>query len=84
MRYQPRELADADEDAIGAIHRAVAKRIEQGGKFWFGTTMMKGKWYFRINPVNFRTTIATIDELFETLGRECSAVADGEVVGSRG
>ena len=74
VRYQPPEMADADEDAIGAIHHAVTKRIEQGGKFWFGTTMMKGKWYFRINPVNFRTTIATMDELFETLRKECEEV----------
>ena len=66
---------DLDEAAIGRIHHEVARRIEQGGRFWFGTTLMKDKWWFRINPVNFRTTIAHMDELFETLKRECGEVS---------
>jgi len=38
------------------------------------TTLMKDRWWYRINPVNFRTTIAHMDDLFETLGRECAEV----------
>ncbi|MCZ6836637.1 MAG: aminotransferase class I/II-fold pyridoxal phosphate-dependent enzyme [Planctomycetota bacterium] len=74
LRYQPPSLADADEEVIGRLHHEVALRIEQGGKFWFGTTLMKGQWWFRINPVNFRTTISHMDELYETLQRECAEV----------
>ena len=75
VRYQPPSLADVEEEMIGRIHHEVAHRVEQGGRFWFGTTLMKDKWWFRINPVNFRTTIAHMDELLATLQRECEAVA---------
>ena len=75
VRYQPPSFADVEEEMIGRIHHEVAHRVEQGGRFWFGTTLMKDKWWFRINPVNFRTTIAHMDELLATLQQECEAVA---------
>jgi len=56
-------------------HAEVAARIAAQGRFWFTTTMLKERAYFRINPVNFRTQIADMDALFETLCRECAATA---------
>ncbi|MBC7950176.1 MAG: hypothetical protein H7Y42_19990 [Chitinophagaceae bacterium] len=53
------------------MHHEVAARIEKEGKFWFATTSMKGKTWFRINPVNIYTTIETMDSLFETLSQYC-------------
>jgi aromatic-L-amino-acid decarboxylase len=74
VRYAPADLA-GDEEAIGRIHHEAARRIAASGRFWFGTTMMKGHWWFRINPVNFRTRTHHMDELFETLQRVCPEVA---------
>ena len=57
------------------LHAEVAKRVEQSGRFWISTTELKGKSWFRINPVNFRTRKEHMDELFELLKQECRAVA---------
>ncbi|HMG66539.1 MAG TPA: pyridoxal-dependent decarboxylase [Chitinophagaceae bacterium] len=53
------------------LHFAVAEKVESEGKFWFATTIMKGKTWFRINPVNIYTTMEHIDELFKTLQVYC-------------
>jgi len=53
------------------LHHEVAARIEKEGNFWFATTMLKGKTWFRINPVNIYTTIQTMDALFKTLQQYC-------------
>jgi glutamate/tyrosine decarboxylase-like PLP-dependent enzyme len=58
-------------DELTQLHHTVASRIEKEGRFWFATTVLKGKTWFRINPVNIHTTIQTMDELFETLQRCC-------------
>lgn len=63
---------DLDPDARDRLHADVVKRIEQGGRFWFSTTVLKDKWWFRINPVNFRTRREHMDELFALLKRECA------------
>jgi len=52
----------------------VARRIEAGGRFWIHTTLLKGRWWFRINPVNFRTRPEHMDELLELISRECEQV----------
>lgn len=57
------------------LHAEVAKRVEQGGRFWISTTELKGKTWFRINPVNFRTRKEHMDELFQLLQQECREVA---------
>jgi glutamate/tyrosine decarboxylase-like PLP-dependent enzyme len=57
------------------LHAEVAKRVEQSGRFWISTTELKGKSWFRINPVNFRTRKEHMDELFQMLQHECRAVA---------
>ena len=53
------------------LHAEVADRIEKGGRFWISTTDLKGKTWFRINPVNFRTRPEHMDELFALLQTEC-------------
>jgi len=53
------------------LHFRVAERIEREGRFWFATTIMKGKTWFRINPVNIYTTMEHINDLFQTLQSYC-------------
>ncbi|MGA6961863.1 MAG: hypothetical protein WBY38_20805, partial [Candidatus Acidiferrales bacterium] len=56
------------------LHAEVAKRIEESGKFWISTTELKGKSWFRINPVNFRTRTEHMDQLLNLLEQECRDV----------
>jgi glutamate/tyrosine decarboxylase-like PLP-dependent enzyme len=70
LRYRP---AGACEDRLARLHAEVARRIERGGRFWFSTTFLKGKTWFRVNPVNFRTRREHIQELFDLLQKECAA-----------
>jgi aromatic-L-amino-acid decarboxylase len=56
------------------LHAEVADRVEKSGKFWIGTTELKGKMWFRINPVNFRTRQEHMEQLLELLRAECRAV----------
>ena len=55
------------------LHFSVTERIEAEGKFWFATTIMKGKTWFRINPVNIYTEQRHMDQLFETLKKYAGA-----------
>lgn len=71
IRYCPSGL---DDDRAALLHTHVANRIEESGKFWFSTTQMKDRAWFRINPVNFRTRREHIEELFKMLCEECAAV----------
>ncbi|HEV8080923.1 MAG TPA: aminotransferase class I/II-fold pyridoxal phosphate-dependent enzyme [Chitinophagaceae bacterium] len=68
IRYKAEGLTNEE---LTKLHIEVAARIEKEGKFWFATTELKGKTYFRINPVNIHTTIETIDDLFGTLQAYC-------------
>ena len=63
-----------DEAQSRELHGEVAKRVEESGKFWFSTTELKGKMYFRISPVNFRTRMEHMDQLLQLLEQECSSV----------
>jgi aromatic-L-amino-acid/L-tryptophan decarboxylase len=67
--------ADLTDQQLATLHHDVAARIEREGKFWFASTEMKGKTWFRINPVNIYTTKETMEELFETLGKYCREYA---------
>ncbi|MBI4564114.1 MAG: aminotransferase class I/II-fold pyridoxal phosphate-dependent enzyme [Planctomycetes bacterium] len=49
------------------LHQKVVAEIQRQGKFWISTTVLKGRPAIRINPVNFRTTLRHMDELFGTL-----------------
>ena len=69
--------AGLDEGQLKQLHHEVAARIEREGHFWFATTEMKGKTWFRINPVNIYTTIETMDALFSTLQKYCREKHNG-------
>ncbi|HSA55475.1 MAG TPA: aminotransferase class I/II-fold pyridoxal phosphate-dependent enzyme [Gemmatimonadaceae bacterium] len=73
IRYAP---AGHPPDALDALHPVVARRIEAGGDYWISTTELKGRTWFRICPVNFRTRPEHIEGLFETLVRECRLATD--------
>lgn len=66
IRYRSVDAADAAK-----LHAEVAERVEKSGKFWIGTTELKGKMWFRINPVNFRTRQEHMEQLLELLRQEC-------------
>ena len=61
IRYKNSNLT---EEQLSKLHFDVAARIEREGRFWFASTKMKGKTWFRINPVNIYTTIETMNDLF--------------------
>jgi aromatic-L-amino-acid/L-tryptophan decarboxylase len=65
------------------LHAEVAQRVERSGRFWMSTTELKGKTWFRINPVNFRTRQEHMEELFRLLQQECLAVLQGRGAASR-
>jgi len=70
LRYEAEGLS---EEHVGRLHHRVARAIEDAGRFWISTTYLKGRWWFRVNPVNFRTRVEHMDELIDTLARECEA-----------
>ena len=63
--------ADSDEARSKELHAHVVRRVEQSGKFWISTTELKGKTWFRINPVNFRTRTEHMEQLLALLEQEC-------------
>ncbi len=71
VRYRGTDLSEPESKEL---HAEVARRVEQSGKFWFSTTELKGKAWFRINPVNFRTRTEHMDQLFAWLEQECHSV----------
>ena len=71
IRYRSADLEDAQSKEL---HAEVARRVEQSGKFWISTTELKGKAWFRINPVNFRTRTEHMDQLLALLEQECHSV----------
>ena len=70
IRHLTPQLTDEENKKF---HFAVTEKIESEGKFWFATTIMKGKTWFRVNPVNLYTKMEHIDELFKTLKAYCKA-----------
>jgi aromatic-L-amino-acid/L-tryptophan decarboxylase len=79
IRFKGAELSE--EDARN-LHAEVARRVEESGRFWISTTELKGKSWFRINPVNFRTREHHMNELFELLQKECHSVLQEKRVGA--
>lgn len=75
--------ADLDEAQSKELHAEVVRRVEQSGKFWFSTTELKGKTWFRVNPVNFRTRTEHMDQLLALLEVECRSVHSKGVAGNR-
>jgi aromatic-L-amino-acid/L-tryptophan decarboxylase len=59
-------------DERAALHATVARRVEESGRFWISTTVLKGRTWFRINPVNFRTRTEHVEALFDFLVEQCA------------
>jgi aromatic-L-amino-acid/L-tryptophan decarboxylase len=74
--------ADANEAESKKLHAQVARRVEQSGKFWISTTELKGKTWFRINPVNFRTRTEHMEQLLALLEKECRSTVRGAQLAS--
>lgn len=70
IRYQPGN-ATLEEDVVGTLHKEVAARIEDGGRFWISTVLLKDRWWFRVCPVNIRTRLEHMDALFQAIESEC-------------
>jgi Glutamate decarboxylase and related PLP-dependent proteins len=68
IRYKAEGVSNEE---LTKLHIDVAARIEKEGQFWFATTILKSKTWFRINPVNIYTTIETMDALFKILRQYC-------------
>ncbi len=81
LRYQPADPV-MTEAQLRDLHRVVARRIEESGRFWISTTLMKDECWFRVNPVNFRTRLEHMNGLFDLLRVEC-ARASGRPGGAR-
>ncbi len=74
IRYKsPDKEMDLSEPDAKALHARVVENIEKSGKFWISTTELKGRTWFRINPVNFRTRTEHMDQLLALLETECRA-----------
>jgi len=73
LHYKSGDLATEQSHTL---HHEVTSRIEKGGQFWFASTEMKGKTWFRINPVNIHTTIEHIEELYSLLKKTCKEVKE--------
>ncbi|HYE96734.1 MAG TPA: aminotransferase class I/II-fold pyridoxal phosphate-dependent enzyme [Rubricoccaceae bacterium] len=80
LRFAPVGL---EESVLAPLHDRVARRIQEGGRYWISTTQMKGRTWFRVNPVNFRSRGEHIEGLFADLRAACAeAGANVSVSGS--
>jgi len=77
------ENGGLNEAASKELHAEVAHRVEQSGRFWISTTELKGKTWFRINPVNFRTRQEHMEQLFAVLQEESHAVLRAKAAATR-
>ncbi|HZU41461.1 MAG TPA: pyridoxal-dependent decarboxylase [Terriglobales bacterium] len=80
IRFKGAELSPEDSKDL---HAEIAQRVEQNGRFWISTTELKGKSWFRINPVNFRTREHHMDELFAFLEKECHSALNAKSAATR-
>jgi glutamate/tyrosine decarboxylase-like PLP-dependent enzyme len=72
IRYTREGLSEPES---AQLHAQVARRIEESGKFWISTTVLKERTWFRINPVNFRTREEHMAQLLTVLRHECEQLA---------
>jgi aromatic-L-amino-acid decarboxylase len=70
LRYEPEGVA---ESRLAPLHAEVARAVERDGRFWIGTTTLKGKSHFRLCAVNLETRLEHLAALMELLARECAA-----------
>ncbi len=79
LRYRGPEDGEDAEPRAAELHTEVARRIQDAGRFWISTTRLKGRTYFRINPVNFRTRLQHMDALVMELRATCADVKRSRV-----
>ena len=77
IRYVP--AGDLTGEQVETIHHRAARRVEESGEFWIGTTHLKGRTWFRACTVNFRTTLAHMSRLLGLLDEVCTSL-EGEVL----
>jgi len=74
LRYEPRRpLAP---ETLARLHHLAAERVEASGRFWIGTTEMKGKTWFRVCTVNFRTTKEHMEQLLALCDSICGELEE--------
>lgn len=76
FRYREDSL---DLEALHRLHIEVVRRVETAGRYWITTTMLKGRIWFRVNIVNFRTREEHVRGLLEELERSCGEEARGSL-----
>ena len=69
-----------NKEQLTKLHHQVVDRIEKEGQFWFATTEMKSRTWFRINPVNIYTTIETMNALFNSLEKHCAETCNNLLI----
>ena len=74
VRYVPERALTENQERT--LHQRAAERVERGGEFWIGTTVLKGETWLRACPVNFRTTLEHMDRLMGFLERVCGAIEE--------
>jgi aromatic-L-amino-acid decarboxylase len=68
FRFAPVGVAP---ERLATLHAEVASAVESDGRFWIGTTMLKGATYFRLCAVNLYTRFEHLQELMCLLADEC-------------
>jgi len=81
LRYEPRDALAPG--ALARLHHLAAERVEADGRFWIGTTEMKGRTWFRVCAVNFRTTSEHMEQLLALLDSTCVGLEE-ELAGGPG
>lgn len=64
-------------DKLTANIRRCSVECDQNSELppvWISTTELKGKTWFRINPVNFRTRAEHMEQLLALVEQECRVV----------
>ncbi len=79
FRYVPPGLKPGeadDETRIDRLNRELLERLQEGGEVFVSNAVLKGRFALRACIVNFRTQLADVDALIETVvrvGRELHA-----------
>ena len=72
LRYAPEGRS---EEELSKLHAEVASAVEKDGRFWIGTTRLKGKTHFRLCAVNLFTRKEHLEGLLELLKSECAKLS---------
>jgi aromatic-L-amino-acid decarboxylase len=70
LRFAPEGV---EEGTLARLHAEVASALEKDGRYWIGTTRMKGKSWFRLCAVNLYTTDEHLRGLLDLLEAECKS-----------